>query len=1150
MTSKHSLSQRRRHGLLPLLLVLLAFVGLIHAAGGLGLEPEPRMHRVVRRWSGDQREGVPPLAGQPVVEEGKFVSTSPPRNNNNLRTISAPADAARISSTEAASSAEAPPIRKPARTDLQGPSQSGQGKSVIPANPADSADSAVSWPGTPEGSNKQTADVTAAEHADRIGMTSKIPRRPAQVIINEDGKLYLAAADRPSQRTRIRSALDERGSLRSSLRRARWALSDAFAKYKPNRFWRSRQTETAAAAASAAEPRRKGVIVLRQESNGRTWAANSADTGAWTLYDSGARRASRLRWPSAWFARLRSAARSAVSKLHRRALEGDQPGLSDTKPAASEEQDTRTMPAASERVAPNSLSTAGHAPELSASSSSWPQPQPQPPTSGARARLVRFETPPKLKADDESEVESTTKPSSAQAEGRTFWQGIRNRYLGASGSAARLQASSSEPQPVAAYATAPEQEAPRGRDGILKPTSFLLDQAGSEAPPDPEPRKAVLQAPNVRAKGNLGSAAAKASGKLSSASLAKFLIRRPASSSSSPSRNTAQATSVNTPERDDASLWRWGEDWADPAGVSRGGWKRLPTVTDPTDTPVEHSGPSESGSVDAKGKTVVEPDERWSAGESSSSQPRHQLERTPSDLSTDGSFHTSSGSEVGSEPASPRRPLSRQVSDAKASALAVKQGSAEAMEPEAAAAEAASGGRLAVDPQFETMHEEAVEKKAAEAVAPAAEAAAQGRLLVDPRTKMLVDDAARFAPGSSGETDANRATSAVDDSVRDGKHHPLAQSMAFEKPPALSLHDSLRWKLHTLRSDYRDFGAVGRDHSLAHHYTTAGVPALYSWSDEHGTPVMPSEARRLAQQYGEVRVFRNPHDAFDQYRLTYDGELRPPGDVLLPETDPHFHTYKVPRERALPTPRAWRDSGLTDAQKSARAVGRMMQAADGTLKPGYGSERWPIRWDRTRAELAAKARSVRGAISAAPDRAVAFGKTVPQRVSDMSNRLRGWYATHQSGEAPSEGDAQLGRLARWKESVRQSWAKIRRHSGADAIVHAPPSSSDTTPAAAAGLRELRSTADTASTSEAAQSSRPPASRWWLRVDRGRTGRPSAAESATSWKTPFREAVGALEGVKSRITGWLPTNKGAASTAASLTEHSHPLRRRRLHRRRL
>ncbi|SPO28163.1 uncharacterized protein UTRI_04549_B [Ustilago trichophora] len=115
-----------------------------------------------------------------------------------------------------------------------------------------------------------------------------------------------------------------------------------------------------------------------------------------------------------------------------------------------------------------------------------------------------------------------------------------------------------------------------------------------------------------------------------------------------------------------------------------------------------------------------------------------------------------------------------------------------------------------------------------------------------------------------------------------------------------------RWKLQTKMSDLKDVIAVGRDRSLEKYHTTGGIPALYGRQMITNGMVIPAEARSIAQQRGEARIFYSPFDEKSQIRITYDGQLKKPTDELLPPS--HFRTYLVKDPKlALPLPRHWRE---------------------------------------------------------------------------------------------------------------------------------------------------------------------------------------------------------------------------------------------------
>lgn len=131
-----------------------------------------------------------------------------------------------------------------------------------------------------------------------------------------------------------------------------------------------------------------------------------------------------------------------------------------------------------------------------------------------------------------------------------------------------------------------------------------------------------------------------------------------------------------------------------------------------------------------------------------------------------------------------------------------------------------------------------------------------------------------------------------------------ARGRAMEKYKA-KVADA-RWKLQTKLSDLKDVIAVGRDRSLEAYHTTGGIPAIYGRHTMTDGMAIPAEARRIAQQRGEARIFYDPFNPKTQIRLTYAGPLKKPKDELLPES--HFRAYLVKDPKlALPLPRHWRE---------------------------------------------------------------------------------------------------------------------------------------------------------------------------------------------------------------------------------------------------
>ncbi len=160
--------------------------------------------------------------------------------------------------------------------------------------------------------------------------------------------------------------------------------------------------------------------------------------------------------------------------------------------------------------------------------------------------------------------------------------------------------------------------------------------------------------------------------------------------------------------------------------------------------------------------------------------------------------------------------------------------------------------------------------------------------------------------------------------------------------PAEPAATGWRAKLASARSALRkaqDAIAVGLDPRLEHVYTTRGVPAIYGRTDPILGKTIPVEARRLAQEFGEVRVFYDPYRPWDQTKLVYRGGTVAKGE-LAPESA--FKAVVVPREQALPLPKAWQ--GHEDMAQDALTRIKAMEAGQ------YAKDvppRWPSKLRQT-----------------------------------------------------------------------------------------------------------------------------------------------------------------------------------------------------------
>ncbi|SPO28671.1 uncharacterized protein UTRI_04549 [Ustilago trichophora] len=185
-----------------------------------------------------------------------------------------------------------------------------------------------------------------------------------------------------------------------------------------------------------------------------------------------------------------------------------------------------------------------------------------------------------------------------------------------------------------------------------------------------------------------------------------------------------------------------------------------------------------------------------------------------------------------------------------------------------------------------------------------------------------------------------------------------------------------RWKLQTKLSDLKDVIAVGRDRSLEAYHTTGGIPAVYGRHTLTTGMMIPVEARRIAQQRGEARIFYDPFNPKSQIRLTYAGPLKKPNDELLPES--HFRTYLVKDPKlALPLPIHWREKpakvgleeeiadrvkkGITDSRDAEIELRRphLIEYLNWVTKFDHKNEwkgsvpfRWPTqKWDPAKARM-------------------------------------------------------------------------------------------------------------------------------------------------------------------------------------------------------
>ena len=256
--------------------------------------------------------------------------------------------------------------------------------------------------------------------------------------------------------------------------------------------------------------------------------------------------------------------------------------------------------------------------------------------------------------------------------------------------------------------------------------------------------------------------------------------------------------------------------------------------------------------------------------------------------------------------------------------------------------------------------------------------------------------------------------------------------------------DAALWKLRTHLSDLKDTIAVGRDRSLANYHTTGGIPAFYGRNDILLGYTVPVDARRVAQERGEVRIFYDPLRPQNQVRLTYHGELRKPGDALAPEDDPNWHAYKTAEHRALPLPKHWRDTNVDEATKIRWAQGRMTDSENGDWTWSGTRNRWPDKWDAQRAKWRAKWEAGRQNLYNAPNRLRNWNRSRPSAAQvvagwrtnlvSLPNRVQNWYRSGRQTEGAPAGacaggvcDLQSGRASRpsdWKSTLTTAWSKV------------------------------------------------------------------------------------------------------------------------------
>lgn len=1055
------------------LLLLLVFVNSILAVSVSGLEPNSRMHKVVRRTSKTESANLLSVLKEKLALQGVIQPTSPPSTGN-----------------------------------------------ARPMSPSDA--------------------IGASSSADDAGAKPKRSRSRMVVIKQgEDGRFYEANADSPDKWTRVRSGNSGWWEFGSKVRHVKWKIGGTVAQYKirPGRK---------AGEVQAAEPEvRKGPVLLMKDSNLQYFKADGETPDVWKPAVSGARRNWSL---GSLLGRGKSVSGSAVSKIHRRAIES-RPDPSDAAEASSPGQDSEAKVEGS-RPEGTSLSQVsqdqffhqnGQGPAITSEAPA------------AHQRVVRFTEPAEI-VEKKAKAGSASKLKPEQSNTAGASSSVAESGSGdATGATSEIQ-----PEPEESTGAPPERELPA-------PRREELGRIGTEF-------RQTIQYPSVKRPSSLQKAALRTSynrfkttllsktAQINLKSLSKFLpnLRRPKASSST---STA-------PESGEFKGW---VDSSGAEGSKPHGLFLKPGTNDEHVWMGEHghsfgwepinSGPLQRGSGDAKGKSVVDegvgesdrasseirPESGDATGASTSAAGEGSSDhagepgKTPSGSSV-GSFESAPMDEVGSEPGSPGRPTDALPPHTGQSSSPVdrkprttlqellKQPALENAEKEKKAAEVASHGE-----RPELTPQEALDRAAKEN---AAYASSQGRLLVSPESQHLVDHATEPSPSSVTQTGVDAA---------DGIQQPLSRHPVFPKPAPMSPLQKARWKLSTFADDIRDIHAVGRDRSLMDYHTTGGVPAIYGWRDRTGEPVMPTEARRIAQTKGEVRVFYNPFDPLDQKRFTYTGTLRQPGEALLPHTDPGFHAYDVTQRTAKPLPRHWRDAGLSEEERSDRAGRRQFSSADGQWSAEDETQRWPVKWDKTKAELAGKVKSLREGVVAAPGRVRAWGQSLPQQLTDTSTRVRNWYAARQASR--SAQDARPGRFTMWRDTARQAWARTP---------FARTRTTSVPPTEAQG--EAENVVDTTPpVGNVAQEGQPPRfARFRTALSRMFNLRPGAASAAQgaqgeagtrSWRQPFQSAVNGLRRVRDRATTlFKPT-----STTRTITEHADQalrLHRRRLHRRRL
>lgn len=223
-----------------------------------------------------------------------------------------------------------------------------------------------------------------------------------------------------------------------------------------------------------------------------------------------------------------------------------------------------------------------------------------------------------------------------------------------------------------------------------------------------------------------------------------------------------------------------------------------------------------------------------------------------------------------------------------------------------------------------------------------------------------------------------------------------------------------QWKLRTHIKDLQDVIAVGRDRRLANYHTTGGVAALYGREEIGIGRTIPSEARRIAQELGQVHVFYDPDRPQNQVRVVYNGPLLPPGRQTPLAPAEQFRAYIVPKDRALPLPKHWRDQGLDERTRSLRTLRRMREAENGEWRTVDIRDRWPAKWDQKKDEWRATVNGWRQSVQNAPTKVKEWYNSRGQRVDAGTDR------------AGQEAQQQKNRPSHaWRQTLVDAWTKAK-----------------------------------------------------------------------------------------------------------------------------